>query len=353
MTARPQIALMLAAASVLPAPAALAGARACSPEPVQADAAIRARWPDLAAAIGTALEGRDDVDTCARVAVRLEHSGILLRVNLLDGRSAARAVSRKEDVVPTLVALLMLPEEGAASLAPTAAPAPAVAATEPAASGGGSSTVTVETTPTAAPTGARPRPSAPTVANRSAATLPASAKEDGVRFQLALSTGGRVGGGYRGVTLGALTALQMGQWLVGLEGAAAGYQSADGGPGTSSLLLGLVGGRRFRFAAPSTVSIDLTAGPALAVRGFGSRAAVRVQAGSVDSPMPPGEDDGPWARLVAGAHVSFRAQSVVRPFAGLDGEAALGTWTAAPAGAAPRPPAWTVGVVIGAAVGTP
>ena len=355
MTAKQKMALVFATASVLPTPAALAAARVCSPEPVDADAAIRSRWPDLAAAIGAAIDGRDDVDTCARVALRLDPSGILLRVNLLDGRSAARAVSRQEDVVPTLVALLMLPEGGAAVLAPalssSAAPATATPAAVPPVPRGGSATVTLGATPPAGPAVARPRPSATTVAEPSASSLPSPPDSDPFRLEVSLATAGRVGDGYRGISLGALTAFEVGGWLGGLQAAAARYDRADESPGTSSLLLAVLGGRRFRFKAPSTVSIDLTAGPALAVRGFGSRTAVRAPAGSGEA--PPAPDDGPWARLVAGAHVSFRARSVVRPFAGIDGEAALGTWAAAPVGAEPRLPAWTLGLVVGATVGTP
>lgn len=357
VTAKLQMVLMLATASVLSTPAAFALARDCSPEPVQADAAIRSRWPDLPAALQTALDGRDDVDTCARIALRLDSSGILLRVNLLDGRSAARAVARKEDVVPTLVALLTLPETGSAAPAPPASSAPVSAPAgipgpAPAGPGAGSATVTIDATASVGPAEAHPRPAAAAPA-LTAASLPAAAKGDPFRLELSLATGGRIGDGYRGVAVGALTAFEIAGWILGLEGAAAQYERADNGPATSSLLLALVGGRRFWFRAPSTLSIDLTAGPALAVRGFGNRTAVRAQAGLPDNPMPPAEDDGPWARLVASAHMSFRSRSVVRPFAGVDGELALGTWAAAPAGAEPRLPAWTLGIVIGAAVGTP
>ncbi|HEY8925978.1 MAG TPA: hypothetical protein VIU64_16450, partial [Polyangia bacterium] len=163
MTSKHTMALMLAAATLLPAPLAAAVAPDCSPEPVQADAAVRAQWPDLLAAIQAALEGRDDVDPCARIALRQDHAGLLLRVNLLDGRSAARTVSRKEDVVPTLVALLMLPEAGAAAAAPAASaagPTPAVPAAAPARPDAGSATVTLDAAVSAEPARARPHPAA-------------------------------------------------------------------------------------------------------------------------------------------------------------------------------------------------
>jgi hypothetical protein len=348
-----KLAAMLSTLSVLATTPASAADRACSPEPVEADAQIRAHWPDLPAAIRAALDGREDLDTCARITVRVDRAGILVGVNLLDGRRASRTVSREEDVVPTLVALLLLPENHAA--APEAAVGgaaglPASADTAPR----GAATVTLDVTGSAPAAEGPPRhltavatalPSAPSSATPSQHTR--------FRLELSLATGGRAGDGYRGLALGAITMFDVGGWLFGLQGAGAQYEHVDGGPGTSSLLLAVLGGRRFRFEAPSTVSIDLAAGPALAVRGFGTRYAVHAQAGSTGGQTPPPADDGPWVRLVASAHVSLRARSVVRPFAGVDGEVAIGTWADTPDGTDPRLPTWTMGVVIGATVGTP
>ena len=349
------LAAMLLTSSILATRPAFAADRACSPEPVEADGQIRARWPDLPAAIRTALDSREDLDTCARITVHLDRAGILLGVNLLDGRRAARAVSREEDVVPTLVALLMLPDSRAtetdgAEAAPVAARLVAPADT----TARGTATVMLDPTASVPAGEGGPRHSAATgTALPSARLSAAPSPHTRFRLELSLATSGRVGDGYRGLALGALAMFDAGGWLFGLEGAAAQYEAVDQGPATSSLLLAFLGGRRFRFDAPSTLSIDLAAGPALAVRGFGSRYAVHAQAGSTGGQTPPPADDGPWVRLVASAHVSFRARSVVRPFAGVDGEAAIGTWAGAPEGADPRLPTWTMGVVLGATVGTP
>jgi len=347
-------AMMLSAWSILLAtPPAYAAARACAPEPVEADAQIGARWPDLPGAIRVALDGREDVDPCARITVRLDRSAIVVAVRLLDGRRASRAVSRKEDVVPTLVALLLVPEGNASasapapeSMSPSASAGPPEAAPGPAPESPASGAR--ETAGSAPRVDGRPRASTVVL---SAAPSPAARDGVGLRFELSLATGGRVGDGFRGLAFGVVTGFDLGGWLVSMQGTAAQYQSAGEGPGTSSLLLAVRGGRRFRFAAPSSLSIDLVAGPALAVRGFGNRVAVSAQSGSSETPPP--MDDGPWARLVASAVVNFRARSVVRPFAGVDGEMALGTGAAAATGAEPRLPAWTLGLVIGAAVGTP
>ena len=81
--------------------------------------------PDPAArphrTIRAAIDGRDDADRCARIAIRLERAAIVVTVVLPDGRAASRSVSRGDDVVPTLEALLLLPRPDAR--APDAAPA--------------------------------------------------------------------------------------------------------------------------------------------------------------------------------------------------------------------------------------
>jgi hypothetical protein len=204
------------------------------------------------------------------------------------------------------------------------------------------------------PTDGRPKDAAPaapaTVA--AVASSPAFPSQKRLRLEAALAAGARAGDGQRGITLEARVAFDMGGWLVGLEGAAAQYERTNDGPsGASSLLIGVLAGRRFRFEAPASPSIDLAAGPALAMRGIGDHEAVRAPAGT--GAEPPAPDEGPWARLVAGARVNFRLRSLVRPFAGLDGEIALARWAAAPSGGEPRLPNWTIGLVVGAAVGAP
>lgn len=298
----------------------LAGERCGSPA-VEADADVGARWPELDARVRAALDGRDDVDACARVTIGLAPAGIVVVVVLPDGREASRSVSRAEDVVPTLEALLLLP--GSAEGAPDAEPARAA---KP-----------------ASPPAVTPSP-APVVSAR-----PATASAPGgMRLEFSLVTGGRAGDGQLGFNLGALTLFDVAGWLVGFEAAASAYQRVAGGPGGAALAGAIVGGRRVWF---NDLSLDLTVGPALAVRGIGNTVAVARMADGSGTPPPP-VDDGPWARLLCGARVNFRARSIVRTFAGLDGEIALGRQSTAVAAGDARLPAWTIGAVVGVTVGT-
>lgn len=305
----------------------LAGERGCASPAVEAGADLDARWPDLVERVRRALDGRGDVDACARVAIGLAGAGIVVVVVLPDGRQASRVVSRGEDVVPTLEALLLLPRSEAAP--PDARPA---RASKPA-----------DDPPRVVPL----RVVAPVPAPVVSANAPAG--EPGrLRLEFSLVTGGRAGDGQVGFNLGALTLFDVAGWLLGFEAAASTYQRVAGGPGGAALAAAIVAGRRVGFG---TVALDFTAGPALAVRGIGNSVAVaRMADGSGAAPPP--VDDGPWVRLVAGARVTFRARSVVRTFVGLDGELALERPSAeGPAGEA-RLPAWTVGAVVGVTVGT-
>jgi hypothetical protein len=171
-----------------------------------------------------------------------------------------------------------------------------------------------------------------------------------LRLEFSLVTGARAGDGQVGVGLGALPLFDAAGWLAGFGAAARGYQGVTGGPVATALELAVVGGRRFRFGS---IALDLMAGPVIAVRGFGTSVVSRTADGSGGAAMPPPVDDGPWTRVMGGARVTFRTRSLVRTFAGLEGDVALERSTAAlPAGEA-RLPAWTAGVVLGVTVGTP
>lgn len=353
MTATERIAATLATLSLVATTPAFAADRACSMAPVEADAQIRARWPNLQATVRSALDSRGDVDACAQIAIRLDHATIILGVKLPDGRTAARAVSGTEDVVPTLVALLLLPANDAFTSQALGAGAPASPdGAAPANGASAPATRMVDVTTFARPAVARPRDSAPIITASVSAPPPAPPVATRLGLEFSLATGTRAGDGHLGVALGALTSFDIDGWLLGLEGTAAQYKRIDSGRTASSLVLAVLGGRRFRFEAPSRPTMDVAIGPALAVRGVGTYS-VRAQAGSTGGEQPPAPDDGPWIRLVGGTRMNFRSRSLVRPFVGVDGEIALGTWAAAPAIGAPRPPAWTMGAVFGATVGAP
>jgi hypothetical protein len=109
------------------------------------------------------------------------------------------------------------------------------------------------------------------------------------------------------------------------------------------------------------VALDLTAGPAVAIKGFALSEtevrAVDTTAPPMTAPMPPpprsDTSSGPAPRLLLGARLGFSPRSVFRTFIGIDGEIgpARDATNAEPSSA--RLPAYSVGLALGATVGTP
>src|SRR5580698_7718424 len=96
--------------AVLCAQRAFADAPPCASIAIEADASVSTRWPALIDRVRDAFEARDDIDRCARVALTSRDATITVTAVLPDGRSAARSVPRQDDVVPTLEALLLVPQ---------------------------------------------------------------------------------------------------------------------------------------------------------------------------------------------------------------------------------------------------
>jgi hypothetical protein len=319
-------------AAVVPGLSALLGApgadparaadRPCPPMAVETDAQVRARWPGLPGRIREAFDARADIDRCARVTLTMSHAAIVVRVVLLDGRSASRAVSRRDDVVPTLSALLLVPRDDQPPPEGSPEPGPGRSAEREVAAS------------------AR----LPSRERASAARLPAP--EPGrLGIELSVAAGARIGDGQASVGLGALSFVDVAGWLFGFAGRVDVYRGLGGGQPGGALELAVLGGRRFR---SGTLALDLTVGPALALRGPPTSA---TQAGTSD---PIAESaGGNVPRLLLGARLGFGARSVVRTFAGI--EADLGPAGAAtePPGAGGRLPVWTAGLVLGAGVGSP
>lgn len=309
-------------------PAALAQDASCPAIVVEAEPAVTARWPGLPDAVRGAFETRDDVDRCAQVTLTVRDGIIGIDVALPDGRSAHRSASRREDVVPALQALLLVPEEEAPS--DPSEPTPAASAESP--------VPELEVPSTTASLPAREAP----------ASAPASPSSH-LRIELSALTGARIGDGRAGVLLGAVSFLDVSGWLVGFSGSVARYGVLGGGESAGALELALLGGRRFRFG---TMALDLTAGPAAAYQGTttfettqpaGTRS--QTQSGSVSSTVP---------RLLLEARLAFAALSTVHTFVGIDGD--VGPAQSPDASLlpnAPRLPTWTLGLALGATVGTP
>lgn len=316
---------------------ALAAERGCPTIAIEPDARFRASFPDLLQHIETELAARADIDACARVALRLENEAdISVSVMLPDGRAASRNVARRDDVMPMLQALLLVPE-----------PAPAVTAPRP------------------SPPPGKPQRSA-RQRLRAATTEPAerdlgsplAASPRQLGFELSAISGVRIGDGQFGYGAGVLSFLQVHSWLVGFEGRADGYRSIHGGDPETALELAILAGRRFDFGS---AALDLTAGPAVAMKGvaFSTTETVSVMGspGSTPPPPPPHSEpsSGPVPRLLLGARLGFSPRSVFRTFVGIDGEVGPTRTPVDPEAniSSPRMPAFTVGLALGATVGTP
>jgi hypothetical protein len=292
----------------------------CSPLDLQADDRVRSRWPGLVEHIEGALAGRDDLDPCAWIQLAVgTGSTLVVTVVLADGRSASRT-ARADDVPTTLEALLLVPRIASTA---TPVPAPAAIAASPAAPAGG--------------------PSPPTATARDVLLAPPPSSHFGI--ELSAVTDARAGNGQAGLGFGASSLIDVGGWLGGFEGRFERYQMIGGGlPAAGALELSALVGRRLRL---QTMTVDLLAGPALALRGAESKT-VATPGGTVTSET----SMQPVPRALCGAHLSFAAPSVLRGFVGLEGEVG-------PTGVQSKPsstsglPIWTVGIALGATVGTP
>jgi hypothetical protein len=289
---------------------------------VAADASIHARWPELEDVIRQTFEARTDVDSCARIEVAGEGPAIGLTVVLPDGRTATRSVSRREDVLLALEALLALPEAGT-----TGAPTDdALAAARPVAD--------VATTST------------PAIA-RLAQEPPATDHPTPFRIEIALAADARAGSGWVGAGGSAAAVLDIAHWLLGFEGRIDQYRTLN--PDTQSAALELValGGHRFRLGKSRT--LDLAAGPGLALHAASKVVAQQTATGVM---LAQTSSDPGLARLIVSSRLTFGAESLLRAFVQVDADIGrLGSDTQ------PLPeeagiPAWTVGLALGAAVGT-
>jgi hypothetical protein len=307
--------------------------RPCSPLRVSADADVRRRWPELTEQLHDALDGRSDLDVCARVQVTSVAGAIAVDVALPDGRSASRPVESRDDLVPTIEALLLLPQAPeppfeARPEPPGVTAAHAARVLEPPKEG---------VRPAIEVTGVSPRPSTP---------------PSRVRIELSLALSARVGDGRKGAGVGAISLLDVAGWLVGFDGRVDRYDGTASAPlRTSALEVGILAGRRLR---PRDLALDIVAGPALALRG-GSTEVVAAPASrsTMSNIMRSSSNETVVPRLRLGGHLAFPARSMVRTFVGLDGDVGgAGPVGPGPLGEAPGLPIWSVGLTIGATVGT-
>ncbi len=290
----------------------------CSHVAIEADSSIETRWPGLSGRVRETLEAREDVDRCARIILTSRDAMIDVEVSLPDGRSARRSVSGREDVIPALEALLIVPE----------APPTREEPTPP-------STTATSAPPTASST---PRPP------EAPESMPAQPSSH-LGIELSAFTGARIGDGQQSVGLGAVSFLDLSGWLLGFAGRADRYAVLAGGPPTGALELALLGGRRLRFG---TMALDLVAGPAMALGGT-STYEIQTQTGDKIS----GSASNTVPRFLVEARLAFAALSTVHTFVAVDGD--FGPASSKDASLLPdarRLPTWTAGLALGATVGT-
>jgi len=324
---------------------AVAQVASCSPMAIAAGSSVSARSPALVDRVRQAFEARADIDRCARVELTMRDASITVAVVLPDGRSATRSLSRVEDIIPTLEALLVVPQRSAQAEAtaldpPASGPPPASAPAEPPSEASSPDTREVPSVGVLA------------VPGGDAAEAPPAHRPSRLRIELSVVTGARIGDGQTGIGLGALSLLDLSGWLVGFEGRADRYKMVSGGapggaPDSGTLELAVLGGRRFRVR---NVALDLVAGLAEVIQGTTTFQIRSTAAGESDVT---GSNSSTVPRLLLGARVNFGALSTLRTFVGMDGE--LGPPRAGDGGdvpVVPRLPVWTLGLALGATVGT-
>jgi hypothetical protein len=310
---------------------ALAVERGCPGLSVAPDAGVRARWPDLLERIDREFSMRSNVDACARVQLRLESDSVItVSVALPDGRATSRSVTRQDDVVPVLQALLLVPDSPRVVVPSAAAPTPN------------------------APRRARLERVSPTDRD----TAPAAAAARQLGFELSVLTGARVGDGQLGVGVGALSFLEVKSWLLGFAGRVDSYRPIAGGDPETALELAILGGKRFDFGR---VALDLSAGPGVAMKGLVFSQTEVARSDAMAPPSPPPEpppagadpSSGPVPRLLLGARLGFSPRSVFRTFVGIDGEVGPTRASATEFTESARLPSFSIGLALGATVGTP
>jgi hypothetical protein len=317
----------LLGAGMFLAQSAVAANRPCSVLRIEADDEVRDHWPDLVSQVRASFEGRRDVDQCAVVWLRHEGGSIALEVSLPDGRSASR-MTRREDAIAGLDALLLVPDVEAPATETARLPA--------------RGTTTME-----------PRAIAVHQEDR-LATGEGSAERDRIpnRFsvELSLAVGMHMGDGQTSEGVGASSLLDISGWLAGFTGRLDRYEPDPRGDGDppKALEVGALFGRRVRLGS---FNLDFVGGPALALRaGMNVRMTTVATGGMANTFMMSSSSQGFVPRLVLGGRLTLGARSVVRTFIGVDGE----TGSAGPIlpGSVRGLPLWTVGFNVGAALGT-
>lgn len=324
-------------AGLWPSPA-LAAELGCVGLRLEVDEELERRFPDLADRVRAAFSARDDTDACPEVKLAFAQQEIQLRVALADGRAAERSLARPEDVVPTLQALVIVPERADVSVSERSAAveaAPVAATRRPKARSRSSPA-------------RRSRTREAVVTDRGVVPDPTDSTEpSALRIELSAAVGAHTGqNGRSSLNFGVQSLLDIHRFLAGFQVRIDQYQGMAEGMG-SAFELAVLGGRRFELGL---VALDVLVGPSLAVQ-TSSTTDVAVREGAEASrppPPPPDEgDDSVFAFL--GVRSSFFPNSNLRPFVAGDAELRLDARESPDADPFPT---WAVGVSVGATVGT-
>ncbi|WP_394828093.1 hypothetical protein [Pendulispora albinea] len=311
--------------------------RVCPSMAIEADGGVVGRWPELPEQVRAAFDARDDIDRCARVVLSWRDGTIAVAVVLPDGRRASRSVLQREDVVPMLEALLLVPP----SSPPVDGHALPVERSSPPADGYAPPVVgpspPAHSSSTSSARSAAPTPPVEQASPR-AARVESSSR---VRIELSVATGARAGDGYTSAGFGVLSFLDIAGWLGGFAGRLDGYGVA-GGPDGAAMELALLLGRRFRF---DTLALDVIGGPAIVPQ---TNIVVKQDRDRIREEVR----SGPVPRWLVGTRLHFGARSVMRTFVGIDGEVGGAGLVGADPDERGQLPVWTVGFAFGATVGS-
>jgi hypothetical protein len=331
----PTLAGILAVVCAAPARAAELG---CVGLRLEVEAEVERRFPDLADRVREAFSARDDMETCPEVKLAFARQEIQLRVALADGRAAERTLARAEDVVPTLQALVIVPERTDAAVPERSFPdAPAPVATTRPTKARARSARTTRRTP------ARDA----VVADRGVPSPTVSAEPSALRIELSAAVGAHSGENSRSsLNFGVQSLLDIHRFLAGFQVRLDQYQAMAEGMG-GALELAALGGRRFELGV---VALDVLLGPSLAFQTSSSTdVAAREGAEVTRLPPPPTNEGGGAVFAFLGLRGSFFPNSNLRPFMSGDAALRLDTRESPDSDVFPT---WTVGVSVGATVGT-
>jgi hypothetical protein len=328
----PTLAGILAAVCPAPVRAAELG---CVGLRLEVEPELERRFPDLADRVRQAFAARDDTDACPEVKLAFARQEIQLRVALADGRAAERTLARAEDVIPTLQALVIVPERSDAGVPERSFPdEPAPAAAPRSNEARARSTRTARRTP------------APDAAVADPGLMPApgeSAEPSTLRIELSAAVGAHSGeNGRSSLNFGVQSLLDIHRFLAGFQVRLDQYQGGEGG----AFELAALGGRRFELGV---VGLDVLIGPSLAFPTSSSTDVAVREGAEVARLPPPPTDEGNAVFAFLGVRSSFFPNSNLRPF--VAGDAALRLDERASPDA-DLFPTWAVGVAIGATVGT-